>query len=145
MQLFFTPEIFEQLVYQTNLYHKYLKDTSDKPLPPFKEITVPEIKAFFGLLVAMGLAKLPGHDNYWGKGILQMPWFASVMPRDRFRAILQYFHLVDNRTSDEKEHPNHTKLFKLGGLDIKLSKSFSKMFYPGRNLSIDEQMIGTKC
>ena len=60
--LFYTPEIFEQLADQTNLYYQHLKDTSNKPLPSFKETTVPEIKVFLGLLIAMGLAKLPAYD-----------------------------------------------------------------------------------
>ncbi|XP_057314098.1 piggyBac transposable element-derived protein 4-like isoform X1 [Hydractinia symbiolongicarpus] len=100
--------------------------------------------AFFGMVVAMGLARLPCYDDYWARGIMRMPWFASIMFRKRFRDILRYFHLVDNRKNVEKGHPNYSKLFKLGGLEEKLSKTFSDMYHPGQNLSIDEQMIGMK-
>ena len=114
-------------------------------MKPFKNVTVPEMKAFLGLIIAMAMGKLPTYDDYWKTGILQMPWFQSIMTRQRFRDILRYLHLVDNREIAEKDHPNYTKLGKLGKLDEKLSKLFRKMYHPGQNISIDEQMIGTKC
>ena len=144
LELFFTQEVFKQLANQTNLFYQYLKENSNKPLPPFKETTVPEIMAFLGMHIAMGLGRLPIYDDYWRIGILRMQWFSSIMPRNRFRDILRYFHLVDNRKSVEKGHPDYSKLFKLGGLENKLSNSFSEMYLPGKNLSIDEQMIGMK-
>ena len=117
---------------------------SNKPLPPFKKTTVPEIMAFLGMIIAMGLAKLPAYDDYWRGGVGRMPWFASIMFRKRFREFQRYFHLVDNRNSVAKEHPCYSKLFKLGNIEDKLSKSFSEAYRLRRDLSIDEQMIGMK-
>ena len=74
-----------------------------------------------------------------------MPWFQSIMSRQRFRDILRYLHLFDNQETVGRDHPSYTKLEKLGKLDEKLSKLFCDMYHPGQNLSIDEQMIGTKC
>lgn len=144
LELFFTPEVFKQLADQTNLYYQYSRDTSRKPLPPFKETTTSEMMAFLGISIAMGIARLPSYDDYWKAGILNMPWFASIMTRKRFRELSRYFHLADNKKSVEKGHPDYSKLFKLGGLDEKLSALFSRMYHPSRNLSIDEQMVGMK-
>lgn len=129
-QLFFTDEIFEQITEETNKYYQYLRQSSGKALKPFKNVTVPEMKAFLGLIIAMAMGKLPTYDDYWKTGILQMPWFQSIMTRQRFRDILRYLHLVDNREIAEKDHPNYTKLGKLGKLDEKLSKLFRKKYHP---------------
>ena len=56
--------VFQQLADQTNLFNQYLKENSNKPLPTFKETTVPEIMAFLGMHIAMGLGRLPIYDNY---------------------------------------------------------------------------------
>ena len=37
------------------------------------------------------------------------------------------------------------KLYKLGGLHTKLNELFCNAYYPNRELSIDEQMVGTRC
>ena len=80
---------------------------------------------FLGINLAMGIGKLPSYDDYWGSGITRMLWFSSIMTRDRFRELSKYFHLVDNRATLDKNDPNFSKLFKLGGLDEKLMQSFS--------------------
>jgi len=100
--------------------------------------------ALLGINVAMGIGKLPSYDDYWSTGVTRMPWFTSIMNRDRFRELCKYFHLVDNRATLDKDDPNFSKLFKLGGLEKSITQSFSEHYHPGKNLSIDEQMIGMK-
>ena len=55
---------------------------------PFKRTCKPivkeEISAFIGLTIAVGIAKLPEMRDYWkSKGSFHVPWFASIMTRDR--------------------------------------------------------------
>ena len=135
--------MFEKIAHETNSYFDYVKDKSDKALK-FEKTNSNEIKAFLGLHVAMGIAKLPSVYDYWATGITNMPFFSAVMKRDRFLELAKYLHLVDNKTAVDKNHPNYSKLFKLGGLDEELSKSFESCYKPSQNLSIDEQMIGMK-
>ena len=73
-----------------------------------------------------------------------MPWFHSIMSQDKFKNILRFLHLADNTNQLPKENPNYDQLHKLGGIDKELSKRFSLMYIPKRELSVDEQMIGTK-
>ena len=74
-----------------------------------------------------------------------MSWFSGIMFRKHFSYLLQFFHLADNESEVPKGYLNHSKLFKLGGLQDALSDSFGSMYHPNQSLSLDEQMIGTKC
>ncbi len=52
--------------------------------------------------------------------------------------------MVDNSENLQRTDPNYNKLFKLGDIPEKLNKAFKEMYSPSRQLSLDEQMIGTK-
>ena len=111
---------------------------------PWQDVTIEDIMAFLGLVIAMGIANLPEIHDYWNtEPILSMRWYASIFSRDHFCQIYRYFHLVDNSTKPQDITPG-TRLFKLGNLQQELSQKFKTMYTPSRNLSIDEQMIGTK-
>ena len=83
-------------------------------------------------------------DHFVKGGISQMPWFASIFLRNRFQQILRYLHIVDNNTRPEKGHPNY-KLHKVQPVIDHLNTIFPASYTPEQNLSIDEQMIRTKC
>lgn len=143
LQLFFTDDIFDSIVEQTNLYFEQIKSGSNKNLT-FQKTNQAEMKAYLGIVLAMGMGKLPSYEDYWDAGILNMPWFSTVMSRNRFQQLSRYLHLADNTKAPEKGDPNFTKLFKLGGLDEKISNAFTDHYHPGKEISIDEQMIGMK-
>ena len=142
--LFFTREMFSSLAEQTNMYQQ--QESAKKPSNvQWVQTTVEELMAFFGIVIAMGIARLPDLEDYWRKdGIFHMPWFSSILSRRRFKQILRYLHVADNSKNLPKSDPNHNKLFKLGNLSEKLNQSFKGMYAPSKELSIDEQMIGTK-
>ena len=60
----------------------------------------------------------------------------------RYKEILRFLHLSDNE--NQSNQPSD-KLYKLGGLHKTLSKTFSQVYSPCQELSVDEQMVGTKC
>ena len=66
------------------------------------------------------------------------------MLRNYFRHILRFLQLADNSKQVPWDHPNYSKLYKLGELYKVLSQRFYEMYQPQCTLSIDEQMIGTK-
>ena len=142
--LFFTPQLIEQVVIETNRY--YQQEQLKKPSPmPWKDTNVNEMKAFFGVVLAMGLIKLPELEDYWREDTMySMSWFQSIFTRTRFKQILRYLHLSNNAKEVPRTDANYDKLFKLGGLPIMFSNIFGSMYAPQRELSIDEQMIGTK-
>ena len=94
----------------------------------------------------MGIAKLPEIRDYWkSKNSFHIPWFVSIMTRDRFEEMYQYLHLADNDKQAPRDSPNFNKLYKLGILPCELSLRSSAVYLPEQqNLLIDEQMIGTK-
>ena len=57
--------------------------------------------------------------------------------------ISRYIHLCDNTKVPPSDSPDY-KLYKLGNNDTFLSNVFQAIYIPTRDLSVDEQMIGTK-
>ena len=85
--LLFTEELVREIVEQTNLYATQNNATS------FSPISVEEFYGFIGIMIAMGLCKLPRMRDYWQKGIFGMAWFRSIMSRTRFFQIQKYLHV----------------------------------------------------
>lgn len=76
-------ELLQAIVDQTNLYHHQSRDLE---IPVSNDVSMPEIKAFLGIVLAMGIVDLPKFYDYWSCNdpITAVPWFANIMPRDRF-------------------------------------------------------------
>jgi len=100
--------------------------------------------AFLGINIAMGIVNLPAVRDYWSSGISHVPWFRSIMPGYRFEQICSFLHLSDNSKTPEKTSSTY-KLYKLGNVHVKVNENAKKAYVPSQQLSIDEQMIGTKC
>ena len=67
------------------------------PDPDWEELTVPELKAWIGCLIAMGLNKLPNIKMYWD-ATWKLSLVANRFTRERFLSIKKYFHLADNKS-----------------------------------------------
>ena len=56
------------------------------------DVDMSEMKAFVGIVLLMGYARLPSYDLYWSNSFLvQIPRFRKTMSRDRFLVILTFF------------------------------------------------------
>ena len=141
--LFFQFHVIDQIVNQTNLFYNQFCVAKQAPMT-FQTSRV-EMMAFFAIVIAMGLTKLPDLRDYWRSGTTSMPWFRTVMSRNRFTTIMWFLPLTDNSMQVSREDPNCDRFFKLGNLHKILNSRFSSLNSPQRSLSIDEQMIGTKC
>ena len=101
-KLYFTLELFQTIASQTNLYRQQSQVTNPSPMP-WSDVTVEEIMAFIGLVIAMGITNLPEVQDYWStEPTLYMPWYANICSRNRFELIYQYLHLVNNTTQKSK-------------------------------------------
>ncbi len=143
--LLLPEDFYEHVLVETNRYaqqQRELKnDTSDRN-PVSKE----ELMAFIGLNIAMGIVSLPETHDYWSTDpMLCHSWFRLVMGRDRFQQILRYIHLVDNTASVSRTDLHYDKLWKVRPILDVLTKTFEDLYYPHKQLSVDESMIGTKC
>lgn len=122
LQLFFSDNIFAKIVNESNLYHYQIKPDD----PKWRDITVEDMKAFLGIIIAMGMLELPKFHDYWSRdGLFSTPWIRFVMPRDRFMEILRYLYLNNNENEPPKDDPNQ-KLYKLGNLLSSINDIFPK-------------------
>lgn len=104
------------------------------------DVTKEEMQAFLGMNIAMGLVNLPSVADFFStEPILSHPWFPSIISRDRFQQIERYLHV-----SNEALYPND-KLSKIRPFVDSLVQQFQDHWTPHREISVNEQMIGTRC
>lgn len=102
----------------------------------YQSINSEELLKFFGLLLWMGLVRLPKIRDYWSKN----PFFTNrvapnLFTRDPFLVILRFLHFEneDSKTND--------RLYKIKPLLNALLEAYKKWRFPGENLVIDETMV----
>ena len=131
-------DIFQFIAMETNRY------ANQQGVGDF-EVSSVERAAFVGLNIAMGIVSLPKIHDYWSTNpILRHPWFSSVMARNRFFAIQRYLHFNENMVISRRDDPVHDKLGKVCPILDRVRKTFPENYSLTANVSIDEQMIGTK-
>jgi hypothetical protein len=67
-------------------------------------VTVPEIKAFYGLLILMDVMKFEREELYWSDNKefpLVRSKFGEIMPHDRFVQIKPYPHFSDDAGNNQ--------------------------------------------
>ena len=70
------------------------------------------------------------------------PTFAQVMPRIRFQLLQRFLHFQDNQdpTYDPND-PDRDRLFKVRTIINMLKENFNTVYYPPKNLTIDESLV----
>ncbi|KAL6432027.1 hypothetical protein ACFW04_007454 [Cataglyphis niger] len=136
---FLGDDLLEFIAVETNKYHEqnYRKFKRGKKCGMWRDVTS-ELKKFLGLVIIMGLVRKARINDYWSTNpIIETSIFSKTMSRNRFRKVLKYLNFFDN----EKMPSNADRLYKVQHLIDYFSKKFQKNFSPGRNISIDEDMI----
>ena len=106
------------------------------------EVTVPEIKAFYGLLILMDVMKFEREELYWSDNKefpLVRSKFGEIMPRDRFVQIKRYLHFSDDAGNNQGD-----KLRKIRFILDHCRDKFQSEYVPHREISVDEAMIPFK-
>ena len=99
----------------------------------WKPLTRAQMWGFLALLLNMGIIQLPDIEDYWKTSwVCQIPFFSTVLPRDRFQEIFWMMHIGTAGSTPRKID----KIKPL--LDILLPRFYK----PSKNLSIDETMVG---
>ncbi|GFO14718.1 PiggyBac transposable element-derived protein 4-like [Plakobranchus ocellatus] len=135
------------LVEETNRYAgQTLRGKTPSPRSRFQqwvEVTVGEMRAFLGLIVAMGLIVIiENMAEYWSlHDQYRLPFFSSVMVKDRFLLILSFFHVADNERQAPKDDPGYDPIYKIRTWVEALNRNFGRTFSPGKNIAIDEAMV----
>ena len=148
--LFIPMDFYNELLVQTNLYAQQprparatrRRTTRPRTTRPrrTKPITIDELMAFIGLVIAMGVVCLPDYRDYWSTDpLFSNIWFRSVMSRDHFCEIKRFLHVVDNLLNSST---NTDKLWKIRPMIELLQEKCVSMYSPHQQLSVYESMIG---
>lgn len=133
-----TLSVWRHIMDTTNLYARSrlgsMPPTRRSLFSRWRDITLPEIKAFIGIIINMGMVQLTDIKDYWSTHLtLNLPFFRTVFPRDRFLGIYWMLHVG--------EIPSTTKRSKIQPFLDLLLPLFRSYVTPSRELSIDESMI----
>ena len=143
--LYIDDRILGDIVRETNRYASQEFEKKNKDISLWTELTINELKAFLGLLVAMSIKRLPAIRDYWSQDwVLGVPAFAKVMPRNRFLEIAAHIHLNDNSKQPGPNSPNFDKLFKIRRFIDDLKANFAIQYNPHCHQVVDEEMIKFK-
>ncbi|CAF4947421.1 unnamed protein product [Pieris macdunnoughi] len=134
-------EIFKMIAEQTNLFAS--QNITAKQTKPgsrshsWKPTNMTEIKKFLGLILYMGIVKLPKLAYYWSKDkILGQNFPSTVMSRNRFELLLQYLHFSDNLTADRND-----RISKIRPIIDALNATFQKYYAPKEDICVDESQV----
>lgn len=124
------------------------KIANAQPLPEqsvwksWEDVTVPEFKAFLGVLMNMALNPKPDIKEYFSQDILnKMPFFPSVFSRTRFLQIFWMLHVSPDRQSSQTRPTRGSKVRNVVKyIDIKCREHFKA----GPKICVDESTVGFK-
>ncbi|KAJ8886894.1 hypothetical protein PR048_013106 [Dryococelus australis] len=117
-------------------------------LPVFQEMTV-VIAQLYGTSTPLDyfsvFMPLEIMNDCWSKySILHIPFPASIMSRDCFKALLSYLHISYTEQYIPSSQPNHDPLFKICPFFDHLYFAFSSPFATFVNLMVDQDKYGIK-
>lgn len=147
-QLFFTDQLLEEIIKETNRFAKE-KIAANTPLQKksvwwsWQDITLTEFKAFIGVVINMGIHHKPEIDDYFTPDwIDSQPFFKSVFSRDRFKQIFWSLHL--NPPPTGRVIGAMSRSAKVRNVVLYLDKKYREYFIPNNKVSIDESTVGFK-
>lgn len=134
--LFFNMDLLHFILDCTNMYGDKLKiaaHTARARFNKWKEVTIDEFKIFIGIILFMGTVKLNRMADYWSQHYLMRLSPHTFMSRDRFYMILRALNVQDDARPES--------LFKIKSLINLFNESMCKIYYPAKNVVIDESLI----
>ncbi|KFM83242.1 PiggyBac transposable element-derived protein 4, partial [Stegodyphus mimosarum] len=141
---FLTDDILEQIVAETNDYaqkvllHREKKKCSR--INDWKDTTKEELLIFVGLILHMGTIRMNRIQDYWKTdSLFGLRAFAENMSRNRFLLLLRALHFA--KIPEQNTEPPKDRLYKIRNMINSFNSRVSQIYYPGRELSLDESMI----
>lgn len=105
------------------------------------DLTVPELKIFIGVLLHMGTVRTNRLSDYWSKQrFFNFEAVREQISRDRWLLIMRCLHFSKNTQTNVDER-NEKRLEKVDLLISTFNTIMSTIYYPGKELSIDESMM----
>jgi len=140
-KLFFTDEIIELMVIETNRnaqqYLNTQRISSGSRFSFWQPINKNDMEKLMGLLLWMGLVKMTSIADYWSRAERYKNGVApKTMSWNKFELILRFWHFEDNETSDKDDRLYKGR--KLLNMANELVKNIRK---PREIIAVDESMI----
>ncbi|XP_053616885.1 piggyBac transposable element-derived protein 4-like [Plodia interpunctella] len=139
--LLVNEQMFQHIADQTNIFAQQTIDKASTKAKSRVKLWVPtdkeEIKRFFGLIIWMGIVKLPKVVDYWSVDeMLGQDFAKKTMSRNRFELLLRMLHFSDNTVAVKND-----RLSKIRTVVDNLNHTFAFHFTPNEYLCVDESMI----
>ena len=142
---FFTEELLEGIVHETNRYAAQYLATHQPHDTPGWNTNVEELRAYLGFMILMGINELPEIRDYWSRDpCLHYSPIASRISRNRFEEISRYLHFVDNDLLPARGEAGYHQLQKILPVITAINKACLQNYRPHCENSIDEAIIPFK-
>ena len=134
LSLLWPASLCTLIAMETNRY------ACQKRAPNWHDTGTSEIWTFLGVILLMGIKRLPRIQLYWaGDDFVSVPALARYMSRARFWSIWRYLHVTRGECPAREGLSNIIKPV----IDT-LSRTFLQYYSPGQELSVDEAMVKYK-
>lgn len=135
--LFFTPALWAQLLNMTN------RRAAAKEIKGWVPLEPPELKAWVGVNIFMGICHLPNTRLYWDRefGIDRV---RHVLTRKRFLDIKSCWSFTDAAEEPARGTPLFDTFYKVRPLLDELNRQFPRYWQPGAWLTADERIVAYK-
>jgi len=130
-------ELIEDITFETNRYKVELNRNR------VRNISVSEMKVFLGIILYMGVIKLPNRRMYWGAEARQQH-VVDVMTINRFEEIMSVLHVNDNASQKKIGEPGYDRLHKVRPVLDKLRLAYQAVTISESHQAVDEQIIPFK-
>ncbi|KAL6459322.1 hypothetical protein MHYP_G00327940 [Metynnis hypsauchen] len=146
-QLFFPADAVETICQNTN--KQAAKNVAKGKKYKWTDVVVDEFYKFLGILMFTALVPLNHISDFWRRNnIFSVSFPATVMSRDRFRAIAWNVHLSDPEEDAVNERRKGTSeydgLFQLKPLVDVLRTTCQFCYHPNRNLAVNERTVSSR-
>ncbi|XP_047120480.1 uncharacterized protein LOC124803339 [Schistocerca piceifrons] len=133
-KIFMNNDVFELIAEQSNIFAVQKDSVS-------LQTSKNEMEQFVGILLHMGIIKMPSNHLYWSNECRYSP-IADVRSKTRFFQLLRHFHVVNNQVLPEA-NSNSDRLFKIRP-HLSALQSTLKTLPPEEYQAVDEQIIPFK-
>jgi len=107
-------------------------------ISPWKPVTSEEMLKFIGLIIHTRRIQLNRINYYWKKHhLFNLSCFSNYMGRDHYLLIMRNLHFSDNSADSN----DSDRLFKIRPLINYFNDKMNNVYYPGKELSLDESMV----
>ena len=149
-RLFMTNAVIKKMKSETNRYAATTCAAARRRNPnlsrrsyfnKWKTVTEGDIYKFLAIAIHMGLVQKPRINDYWStNNVMTSTYPSACLKRERFKMILAFLHLNDNRNYIPAGREGHDPLFKIRPLFDCLNLYFKNVYLPGENICIDEAL-----